>query len=1549
MISQTALSAADSMLGPPDAKSDSLFAADQILGPETHGNLAGEAWNTFFRDPRKGLVNKAFNDAYDEAYGKQPLGIGPEAEKVLRDYGVWNDYNSNNYSLLKAMNEGVMRPAAAGMDAFMRTMYATARGAEATPWWSPAHPIGAVASAALEGAFPELMPHLRPVGAAKDAGVLDRRLPSPETIARERMAPGGGASEIVMPGLETREATPSPSNIHEAARQIEPDLFSQYDSLMDTKNSYLGMITELDEARANATGMSTEAARIQATLETETSARRRERLQQQLDAQIAHDDALAKERIDSLRGEMLTVDEQMRDIAPDVSDAYRRARDMVPDPPPIEPTPVPEPLTVEPEGADPTILSLAQRRPTIAADVARQLIAAGRPEDEARAGAALVQAHYEARANRFGGALGSARDLYERDDPIIQAGEGRARGRLDLVRNQVTLMKDADASTFVHETAHNWLEELQRDAQNEKAPPDLIADMDAVRSWLGAEDGAITRAQHEKFARGFERYLMEGVAPSNRLATVFNKFKDWLTKIYQTVARLKAPINDQIRGVYDRLLSSPRGETIITPEREVTLDVAGQHERDLATTIPTRDLVVAARDQQGNVYLGKKGQTHADLLDQIPESFHDFINGERGQMGFAGPDGEFLTREEAAKGREAIAEKGLGGGEPFLEGVALKKAQMAVTPEAALEVADRMRAERDLAASTLKTEIESARRRYRSAARATLERGRERVGVSEPGAEPTGVESERAEPPPTTTEVSPSGAKFKAESTVGDDGQFAGQGDRFIDKAGNIRLDNLEAPGDVDAIIRASARYNNDYLLERRGNVSPGQLLGLAEDLGQDPRWLENKQIGQAFNFEEVVAARRLLKDSANAVRERMIETAEGGDPLEFAKAIARHEMIMGKVSQATAEWGRAGHAFRALSEITSTSDFMALDQALRNTGRSYDELLQLARMGKDLPSAGAIANVIRQSTADKIKKGIVYTVTNGYLSGMFTHAGYAAGNLLRNILHIPGTAFEAAVGTLRGAEADRVYWKEIPASFYGFLHGTVAAWEPAYEAWKTGVQPPLPGQKRHGVALWSYDSPFPESVNKVIGAPGRLVSAIHQFARVQFYTQELYRNAVRDSIDRGLGISAREATQQARGYETSYEAQMKGLMDGDLQGRALEREIERVSNYPTNDLINRAADEADKFVFQQRMPYQSWFAGLQRFTQDHPVAKIVFPFITVGYNIAKQTERYSPLAPAVGEYRTALMGRSGGAGFDAAMGKVLFGTSLLGTGIGLGLAGLVTGPGPSEPKARAEWLLTHQPFSAQIGNVWVPIEGLGPHFNLLLFTAGMAQAGQYATKDEINDIAKNYWHVIMHTALNESVFHDFANLGKAIADPEREGPRWLAGVVGGVVPFSAGLSQLNRHILDPHLKEVRPGLEGITDNITARIPFVSDKLYDRRDMFGEQISTRGFQDVTQYANDPTVQWLNRIQTGAAKMPRTLDGVKLSPMQYDDLSRVAGRMSKNFLDQVRPQLEGLPRGMQVMEVNRLIGQARHMARQMLFMNYPQLMIDVTNEKYKKLE
>src|SRR6185437_10231065 len=80
----------------------------------------------------------------------------------------------------------------------------------------------------------------------------------------------------------------------------------------------------------------------------------------------------------------------------------------------------------------------------------------------------------------------------------------------------------------------------------------------------------ITTRQHEKFARGFERYIMEGVAPSRGLEGVFAKFRGWLTKIYQTVQKLRAPINDDIRDVYDRLLATENERATIASDREAS-------------------------------------------------------------------------------------------------------------------------------------------------------------------------------------------------------------------------------------------------------------------------------------------------------------------------------------------------------------------------------------------------------------------------------------------------------------------------------------------------------------------------------------------------------------------------------------------------------------------------------------------------------------------------------------------------------------------------------------------------------------------------------------------------------------------------------------------------------------------------------------------------------------------------------------------------------------------------------------------------------------------
>ncbi len=120
----------------------------------------------------------------------------------------------------------------------------------------------------------------------------------------------------------------------------------------------------------------------------------------------------------------------------------------------------------------------------------------------------------------------------------------------------ISLFESKDPSSLAHESGHAWLEELMQDASAESAPQQLKDDMDTVRKWLGNDGGKLTEEQHEKFARGTETYLMEGKAPSSALARVFSRFKQWLTKLYQTVDRLNAPINDEVRAVFDRLLAT---------------------------------------------------------------------------------------------------------------------------------------------------------------------------------------------------------------------------------------------------------------------------------------------------------------------------------------------------------------------------------------------------------------------------------------------------------------------------------------------------------------------------------------------------------------------------------------------------------------------------------------------------------------------------------------------------------------------------------------------------------------------------------------------------------------------------------------------------------------------------------------------------------------------------------------------------------------------------------------------------------------------------------
>lgn len=122
----------------------------------------------------------------------------------------------------------------------------------------------------------------------------------------------------------------------------------------------------------------------------------------------------------------------------------------------------------------------------------------------------------------------------------------------------VNIFKTADASTFVHESAHVYLMQMGNLARNENASAQFRSDFMTVQRWLGNSDinDAINVKQHEKFARGFEAYLRNGQAPAPALRSVFTRFKTWLTQIYRDFVQLGGKPTKEIRDVMDRMLAT---------------------------------------------------------------------------------------------------------------------------------------------------------------------------------------------------------------------------------------------------------------------------------------------------------------------------------------------------------------------------------------------------------------------------------------------------------------------------------------------------------------------------------------------------------------------------------------------------------------------------------------------------------------------------------------------------------------------------------------------------------------------------------------------------------------------------------------------------------------------------------------------------------------------------------------------------------------------------------------------------------------------------------
>jgi len=168
--------------------------------------------------------------------------------------------------------------------------------------------------------------------------------------------------------------------------------------------------------------------------------------------------------------------------------------------------------------------------------------------------------------NRFPGA----------GEGISQPKKGSIEFNPETGRAIVRILKNGDISTIVHELGHLFRRDLE----------DL--DLAVVEDWVGVKGGVWTTAAEEKWGRGWERYHYDGKAPTPELASIFERFSQWMKAIYKRIkgSAIAEEIPGHIREIMDRLLTPKDREEIGIKEPGPTPGTEIVVSKEVAETIP---------------------------------------------------------------------------------------------------------------------------------------------------------------------------------------------------------------------------------------------------------------------------------------------------------------------------------------------------------------------------------------------------------------------------------------------------------------------------------------------------------------------------------------------------------------------------------------------------------------------------------------------------------------------------------------------------------------------------------------------------------------------------------------------------------------------------------------------------------------------------------------------------------------------------------------------------------------------------------------------------
>ena len=763
--------------------------------------------------------------------------------------------------------------------------------------------------------------------------------------------------------------------------------------------------------------------------------------------------------------------------------------------------------------------------------------------------------------------------------------------------------------------------------------------------------------------------------------------------------------------------------------------------------------------------------------------------------------------------------------------------------------------------------------------------------------------------------------RFKMGSETADD-----------EAAKNININRLNTPKEVKDLIEAIAETNPlDVNDARRQKITFQETELLANDLGMTVKELLGRQAGEAYNAEQLLAARKLLIASGENLVRLAAKTKKGGEE-EIAlliKTMNQHRAIQLQIAGAAAESGRAQGALRIVAKSGAEQE-REIAEAIEAAGGLVKNQAIAKKLSEitDINDVGPTVKGFYQATVvDMIGEAWV----NGLLSGLGTHSM----NITSNLSVIGLSVIERQVAGIFGKE---IGMREAQAQLLGIVEGAKEGIKLAGKAMRTGEgTDPMSKQevlKRKNITAkqLGQSGTLGQAINfmgNVVRTPTRALLASDEFFKAVAYRMEL----------------------QARAYRT---ASSEGL-DGD-------EFVERVEGI----LLNPPKDIAmDAVEFGRYQTFTNELGDFGKGVTDirdrlGPVGIVMAPFLRTPINVVKYAISRGPLAPLTPTFHADF--KAGGARKQLALSRIAVGSTMMSIATLMSMKGQLTGEGPADYNQRKIKEMTGwKPNSVLVGDTYYSLERADPIAQILLMSANITEIVAQAEDDNTAwDLITAGAISIAHNLTSKTFYNGFSEFLSAYDSASRDPDNKQSTVVkylerlGSTVVPAIVYGETRRQ--DPTLRVANT----LGEQLRRRLPGYSKDLPPRRNMFGEPILLEGglgfdfmspfYQSSKKYNDVASQMSMNEMNTA---MPgKTIDGVELTTIQQDryimlsaGLDKDGKAMSGGSLHQRLSQRIKTPQykratvgqeGMQAKMITTVINDYRSRARKMMLQEFPDL-------------